>query len=107
MMTFVEHINESLKKFKTLTDVEKFLDQFPDDATSWKEATDEIRDIARLAADFVNEFEKDKVQRLDFKTLKTPADWNSVGKAYIMATISEMTNNTLKRFLEELNGRFE
>jgi hypothetical protein len=106
MKNLSEYLIESTYKFKKVEDVETFLAQFPDDATSWKQATDEVRDLARLAADFVSEYERTDINRLDFKTLKTPADWNSVGKAYIMAAISGMSNNTLKRFLEELNGRF-
>ena len=106
MKNLSEYLIESTYKFKKVEDVETFLAQFPDDATSWKQATDEVRDLARLAADFVSEYERTNINRLDFKTLKTPADWNSVGKAYIMAAISGMSNNTLKRFLEELNGRF-
>ena len=106
MKDLTEYLFESSFKFKSIDDIQTFLAQFPDDATSWKQATDEVRDLARFAADFVSEYERTNIKRLDFNTLKTPSDWNSVGKAYIMSAISGMSNNTLKRFLEELNGRF-
>jgi hypothetical protein len=35
-----------------------FLKKFPDDTKSWRNATDEVRDIARTAKECYNELEK-------------------------------------------------
>ena len=38
-----------------LNKIEKFLEQFPTDATSWSQATDEIRDLSRASREMLNE----------------------------------------------------
>ena len=34
--------------------IEKFLDQFPTDATTWMQATDEICDLSRASREMLN-----------------------------------------------------
>ena len=106
MKTLQEYLTESSHKFKTIEDVEKYLSKFPDTATSWRNATDEIRDIARISKEFINELDNANVDALDFHSLKTPADWNMTGKDYIRMNMSKMSKNTLRRFLDELSELF-
>ena len=37
--------------------IEKFLEQFPTDATSWRQATDEVRDLARASREMLDEYD--------------------------------------------------
>lgn len=104
-----------MKKATTTTDnflqatreqnIKNFLATFPNNATRWSEATDEIRDLARTAKELYNELELDlhsddagAIEPLDFRALKTPAEWNTKGKQYIMEVYSKMSEDTKKYF---------
>ena len=41
--------------------IEKFLDQFPTDATTWMQATDEVYDLARTSREFLDDYDDVKV----------------------------------------------
>ena len=58
--------------------IEKFLEQFPTNATSWSQATDEVYDLARTSREFLDEYDDVKVEAVDFATLGTPLN----GTAY-------------------------
>ena len=103
MKTLKEFIYESKYTFKSIADVEKYLSQFKDNETSWKGATDEIMDIARWSREHLEEFDGIKQDAIIFKNLKTPAEWNTTGKNYILSTFKKMSNNTQKEFLKYLN----
>lgn len=90
--------------------IETFLNQFPNDAKSWNAATDEVRDLARGAKQFYNELDLDLLeeeveagqgqQPLDFRAFKTPAEWNTKGKAYIMEVWTKMSEATKEDFFK-------
>ena len=40
-----------------LNKIERFLDKFPTNATSWREATDEVRDLARASREMLDEYD--------------------------------------------------
>ena len=42
--------------------LENFLDQFPTNATSWSQATDEVYDLARTSREFLDEYDDVKVE---------------------------------------------
>lgn len=96
------------------TDLENFLAKFPDNASNWTQATDEIRDLARTAKEYYNEIDLDLTQTeveegqglqpLDFRAIKTPAEWNSKGKAYILSTFDLMSERTKIQFMERFNA---
>lgn len=67
-------------------EIEKFLEQFPTDATSWAQATDEVRDLARFAREHLEEYDGVIVEPVDFRHAKTPAEWNTKGRAFILST---------------------
>ena len=101
-----EYITESTKRFKTIEDVEKFLEQFPNDAKSWRQATEEVRDIARTAREYLEEYDEIAVEAVNFRAIKTPAEWNTKGKQFAIDTIKKMRDNTRERFLASLNDMF-
>lgn len=92
---------------------EKFLSNFPDNATSWAQATDEIRDMARTAKDYYNEITLDVssedpkgLKPLDFKKLKTPSQWNTQGKKYIRDAYKKMNADARQQFLDRFSHWF-
>jgi hypothetical protein len=101
-----EYLMESSYKFKNFEDVEKFLAKFPDTATSWKDATDELRDIARISREYIGEFDGIEVDAIDYHSLKTPAAWNMTSKDYIRHNMERMSKNTFNQFLKQLNSMF-
>ena len=104
MKTLKEFIYESKHTFKSIDDIEKYLKQFKDDETSWRGATDEIMDIARWSREHLEEFDGIKQDAIAFNNLKTPSEWNTTGKNYILDTIKKMSNSAQKKFIKYLNG---
>jgi hypothetical protein len=88
------------------TGLKKFLSNFPNDAKNWSLATEEIRDIARTSKEFINDLENKSIQPLDFRSLRTPSDWNTKGKAYILKVYEKMKPNTRKEFDKYLKNHF-
>lgn len=106
MKNLKEYLFESTFKFKKIEDVQKYLDKFRDDETSWRGATDELRDIARYSREFLAELDDVEVDVLDFKSFKTPAEWNATSKKYIMDNISKMSKLAQTKFLAHINDRY-
>ena len=82
------------------TKIEKFLERFPKDATSWAQATDEIRDLARTSREYLEDYDGVIVGPVDFKHISTPAEWNTKGRDYILANIDRMKALTRKAFFD-------
>jgi hypothetical protein len=83
----------------------EYLNQFPNDATSWAQATDEVRDLARTIKEFYNDEELDKVEPCDFRFITKPSVWNTKGKNYIFEVYSKM-NKSKKSFDKYLHLMF-
>ena len=81
--------------------IEKFLEQFPTDATSWREATDEVRDLARASREMLDEYDDIKVEAVDFTTIRTPAEWNTLGRESILRNYDMMRPRTQLLFYEQ------
>lgn len=101
-----EFINESSMKFKKIEDVERYLEQFRNDETSWRGASDEIRDLARYSREFLQDFDDIEIDPIDFKTIKTPAEWNTIGKKHIMDNIMKMSKHTQSKFFGHISELF-
>ena len=86
--------------------IEKFLDQFPTDAISWVQATDEVYDLARTSREFLDEYDDVKVESVDFATLDTPAKWNSVCREAIWRNYDLMRPHTQLLFFERFEDWF-
>jgi hypothetical protein len=74
-----------------------FINQFPDNATNWSQATDEIRDLCRGCRESYNELvlnvvegEKGYIDALDFRSFKTPSQWNTEAKKMIRTLWAKM-----------------
>lgn len=98
-------INDTSENDEGLNKLKQFLSLFPDDAQSWADATDEVRDLARSAKELFNEMHLEnsgkKLQPLDFRKFDKPSEWNKKGKQYILNTFSKMSNETKKQFLKQ------
>ena len=79
-----------------------YYEKFKDDETSWRGATDEVMDLARYSREFLEEFDNIKVDAIEFKKLKTPAEWNKTAKQYILANIEKMSDEKYKDFAKQL-----
>lgn len=77
-----------------------FLDKFPTNATSWREAADEIRDLASASRQMVEEYDDIKVEAVDFTAIKTPAEWNTLGRESILRNYDLMRPRTQLLFYE-------
>ena len=74
--------------------IEKFLEQFPTDATSWTQATDEVRELARASREMLDEYDDIKVEAVDFTAIRTPAEWNTLGREAILRNYDMMRPRT-------------
>ena len=90
------------------TALKTFLSKFPDDTLSWAKATDEVREIAKAAKEYYNEFDKPKkkMEACDFRSFATPSRWNTKGKKYIFMVYDKMGTQSKKEFNEWLNRHF-
>ena len=86
--------------------IEKFLEQFPTDATSWREATDEVRELARASREMLDEYDDIKVEAVDFTTIRTPAEWNTLGRKAILRNYDMMRPRTQILFYERFEDWF-
>ena len=86
--------------------IEKFLEQFPTDATSWVQATDEVRDLARASREMLDEYDDIKVEAVDFTVTRTPAEWNTLGRESILRNYDMMRPRTQQLFYEQFENWF-
>ena len=86
--------------------IEKFLEQFPTDATNWRKATDEVRELARASREMLDEYDEVKVEAVDFATLDTPAKWNSVCREAIWRNYDLMRPHTQLLFHDYFTERY-
>ena len=85
--------------------LDQILSQFPDDAEGWHQATDEIRELARLVRKTYNLEFKGFVKPLNFKSFKTPSAWNTEGKKQINNLWSKLDDYYKKVILNKLPFR--
>ena len=86
--------------------IEKFLEQFPTDATSWVQATDEVRDLARASREMLDEYDDITVEAVDFTAIRTPAEWNTLGREAILRNYDMMRPRTQLLFFERFEDWF-
>ena len=89
-----------------LNKIERFLDKFPTNATSWREATDEVRDLARASREMLDEYDDNKVEAVDFTAIRTPAEWNTLGREAILRNYNMMRPRTQMLFFERFEDWF-
>ena len=86
--------------------IEKFLEQFPINATSWAQATDEVRELARASREMLDEYDDIKVEAVDFTPIRTPAEWNALGREAILLNYDMMRPRTQILFYERFEDWF-
>lgn len=106
MKSLKDMINEEIQTIKTVEDLNKFLDEFPNDAKTWRDATGEIKDIAATAHEYLREYDDIELEPINFRLIKNPAEWNTKGKEYIANCIKQMSDWALKRFMKDIGSRF-
>ena len=89
-----------------LNKIERFLDKFPTNATSWREATDEVRDLARASREMLDEYDDITVEAVDFTAIRTPAEWNTLGREAILRNYDMMSPRTQLLFFERFEDWF-
>lgn len=102
-----EAIAEKITGHKGL---DAFLAQFPSNATSWGNAGEEIRDIARIMRETYNEMQLDVIEGdegwmdsiVDIKKTKKPAGWNTEFKNQIKTFWNMMDKNVQKLAIETI-----
>ena len=80
--------------------IEKFLSRFPKNATSWAQATDEVRDLSRMSREYLEDLDEMIVEAVNFKGGMTPARWNTEGRDSIMANFDRMSAYAKAAFYE-------
>lgn len=106
-MNLVDYLKRS--KLKTREDLVRFLDNFDNNATSWRDATQEIMDISKVSREYLEEYDNIKVDPVDFRMIsrtKKPSDWNIEGKASVVNNFDKMSIITQKRFLKKIEEIF-
>lgn len=89
-----------------LNKIEKFLEQFPMDATSWRQATDEVRDLARASREMLDEYDDVQVDSIYFPDIKDPAEWNTRAREAVMRNYDLMSPRTQLLFFERFEDWF-
>ena len=86
--------------------IEKFLEQFPTNATSWVQATDEVRELARASREMLDEYDDIQVEAVDFTATRTPAEWNTLSREAILRNYDLMRPRTQILFYERFEDWF-
>ena len=86
--------------------IEKFLEQLPINATSWAQATDEARELARASREMLDEYDDIQVEAVDFTATHTPAEWNTLSREAILRNYDLMRPRTQILFYERFEDWF-
>ena len=89
-----------------LNKIERFLDKFPTNATSWREATDEVRDLARASREMLDEYDDVQVDSIYFPDIKDPSEWNTRAREAVMRNYNMMRPRTQMLFFERFEDWF-
>lgn len=106
MKTLQQYLLEGKNCIKSIDDLNKFLEQFPDDATSWRNAGGEIQDICRTLREYAEEYDGIKLEAVNFRSIKKPSEWNKKAKEFINTNINKLSKHTLDYFLKDINDMF-
>lgn len=97
----------------------KLVKAFPISADSWRDATDELREIVRDCRKWYNEVVLDAVESdedddnntqvlrsMDWRSFKTPSEWNTKGINELVRIYNMLPPNEQKRFIIDIKERF-
>ena len=98
--------------------LDEYLATFPDDAQSWGDATDEIREIARAARIAYGEVDLNlsgdeeyenhpEAAPLNYRSFKKPSEWNQKSKEYIARLWGLMSQEAKNAFLKSVGWFYD
>lgn len=93
--------------------LKKIFKQYPQNATSWRDADDLMRDLTRLARETYNEHndfvESDDgyIESMDFRSFKTPSEWNTKSQNEILRIYNIMTPQIQKIYKDSVLRYFK
>ena len=98
--------------------LDEYLATFPDDAQSWGDATDEIREIARAARIAYGEVDLNlsgdeeyenhpEAAPMNYRSFKTPSEWNQKSKEYIARLWGLMSQEAKNVFLKSVGWFYD
>ena len=102
--------NEERYSGKTAKDLTKFLDTFPDNATNWGQATQELSDMYHWMTEMWNEENEDNTSKhlkpVGVRKMKTPSEFNTKFKAAILKAFDLFDDRLKKDFFERFGEWF-
>lgn len=75
----------------------KLENMYPPNAQCWRLATDEVRDLCQYAR---TTLDLDDSHAVDFRVLKTPQAWNTIGIKGIVDFFTQMTDDQRAAYVE-------
>lgn len=87
--------------------IEKFLECFPQDAASWEQASEEIREMAHVARKLLEVYDGITVEPVKFRAIETPAEWNTAGHRFILTGFDRMAEATRELFYDYFREWFD
>lgn len=87
----------------TIGDLELLFSKFPDNATSWRQATDELADFYNYMR-FSTDSKLEPVKRRD---MKTPSEWNTKYKAAILTAFDKLNDYEKKEIRKHFESWFD
>lgn len=84
--------------------IENFLRNFPLDATSWAQATDEIRSLVHEIRINHNDYFEEQIESMNWYSFTSPSQWNTEGRLEFWRiwdlTCEEARSDTYNAFIE-------
>ena len=78
----------------------------PRNATSWADATDEVREVAKMIREVYEDVDGIKVEAMNYRSFKTPSEWNTKSHAFIVYVWNKMSKNAKEVILSDLKKQF-
>lgn len=90
---------------ESTSSLENFLNKFPDDATTWDQATDELPDMYHWMTQYLNDVrEKVILMPVGRGNVKTPSEWNTKYKAAIRKALSLFDDHEKEAFYRKFQS---
>jgi hypothetical protein len=65
-----------------------------------------IKIVYELAKEYAEEYDGIKLEAVNFRSIKKPAEWNKKAKEFINTNINKLSKHALDRFLKDINDMF-
>jgi hypothetical protein len=87
--------------------------KYPTNATSWRDADDTMRDLTRMARETYNEHndfvegDDGYIESMNFRSFKTPSEWNTKSQNEIVRIYNMMTPQIQKIYKDSVLRYFK